>query len=136
LEHKLLPATLPYAFYLRVADLPRFLRHLAPVLERRLARSVMPGFSGELKLDFYREGVRLVFENGKLTGAADWQAPDTDQRWQGASFPPLVFLQLLFGYRSLEELRYAFPDCWTSDEAALLLNVLFPKKSSWVLPLG
>jgi hypothetical protein len=48
-----------------------------------------------------------------------------------------VFLQLLFGYRSLEELEYAFADCYSeTPEAAVLLNVLFPKQASNVWPLA
>ena len=135
-EAKLGPSQKPYAWYIRVADMPGFIRHIAPVLERRLAASVMSGFSGDLKLSFYRGGLRLVFEQGRLTKAGDWQAPDTDQHWDGAGFPPLVFLQLLFGHRSLEELRYAFPDCWADEESTLLLNALFPKQTSSVVPLG
>jgi hypothetical protein len=125
-----------YGWYIRVADLPGFIRHIAPVLERRLANSVMSGFSGDLNLTFYRGGLRLAFQQGKLTEATDWTEPDTDVDWDGAGFPPLVFLQLLFGFHSLEELRQAFPDCWTDEEPALLLNALFPKQSSWVVPLG
>ncbi len=43
--------------------------------------------------------------------------------------------QILFGYRSLDELRYAFPDVWASSEAEQLLNVLFPTRPSWVMQL-
>jgi GNAT superfamily N-acetyltransferase len=136
LGSKLGPFQRPYGWYIRVPDLPGFVRHVAPVLERRLLASVMSGFSGELKITFYRGGLRLVFEGGKLIDATDWQAPETNVQWEGAGFPPLVFLQLLFGYRSLEELRYAFPDCWADDEPRLLLNALFPKRASWVIPLG
>lgn len=127
----------PYAWYVRVPDLPRLVRHLRPVLEKRLAASPLHGYSGELKLSFYRDGLRLAFEAGQLTEVAVWPPPDTDHHeWQGAGFPPLVFLQLLFGYRSLDELRYAFPDCWADEEPELLLQALFPKQPSWVLPLG
>jgi hypothetical protein len=43
----------------------------------------------------------------------------------------LTFLKILFGYRSFEELKYAFPDCWWSDESTrVLVNILFPKKNS------
>src|SRR3712207_3340773 len=39
-----LPRTVsPYAWYLRVPDLPRFLRRVAPALERRLAESPLAG---------------------------------------------------------------------------------------------
>jgi hypothetical protein len=133
---KLKPLLRPYGWYIRVADVPAFVRHIAPVLERRLANSAMCGYSGELLLTFYRGGLRLVFQHGRFTEAGDWRAPDTDQNWDGAGFPPLVFLQLLFGYRSLAELRYAFPDCWADDEQALLLDALFPKQESWVISLG
>ncbi len=58
-----------YAWYLRVPDLPAFVRRIAPVLEERLAGSVAVGHTGELKLSFYREGLRLVFEDGRITGS-------------------------------------------------------------------
>lgn len=136
LSAKLGPFQKPYAWYIRVADLPGFIRHIAPVLEKRLTGSVMSGYSGELKIGFFRGGLRLVFEQGRLTTAGDWSPPDTDQQWDGAEFPPLVFLQLLFGYRSLDELCYAFPDCYADEEPTLLLNALFPRRVSLVFPLG
>jgi GNAT superfamily N-acetyltransferase len=126
----------PYGWYIRVPDLPGFIRHIAPALEKRLADSVMSGYSGELKITFYRGGLRLVFEQGRLTTAEDWQSLDDRKDRGGAGFPPFVFLKLLFGYRSLEELRYAFPDCWAEEEPTLLLNALFSKQASWVVPLG
>jgi len=50
-----------------------------------------------------------------------------------AAFPDLTFLQLLFGYRTLEELDDAFADCWwETDEARALLKTLFPKQPSHV----
>ena len=136
LDAKLGPPRHPYGWYVRVPDLPGFIRHIAPVLEKRLVASVMDGFSGELNITFYRGGVHLAFARDKLTDVTDWSAPETNVRWDGAGFPPLVFLQLLFGHRSLDELRYAFPDCWADEEPALLLNTLFPKRVSWVIPLG
>jgi GNAT superfamily N-acetyltransferase len=137
LAAKLTQARRPYAWYIRVPDLPAFVRHIAPVLERRLADSVMRGYTGQLNINFYRGGLSLVFEKGQLSSAENWQAPlHSDQHWKGASFPPLTFLQLLFGYRSLDELQAAFPDCWASEEPGLLLNALFPKRTSWALPLG
>lgn len=125
----------PYAWYLRVPDLPGFLRQIAPVLERRLAESVVPGYSGELRISFYRDGLRLAFHDGRLTCAESWRPESGEEN--KAAFPDLTFLQLLFGYRSLEELKYAFRDCWTDgDEAPVLLEALFPKQPSGVWPVG
>ncbi|MGI8916422.1 MAG: GNAT family N-acetyltransferase [Chloroflexota bacterium] len=125
----------PYAWYVRVANLPRLLLHLAPVLEVRLAASVAAGHSGDLRLDFYRGGLRLVFERGKLALAEDWQRPDWSAR-DHAAFPPLVFLPLLFGYRSLPELCAAHPDVSCPEDLEPLLCALFPPAVSTVLPLG
>jgi hypothetical protein len=125
---KLQPVWGPYAYYVRVPDLPRFLRHIAPVLERRLAESIAVGHTGELKLSFYGDGLRLVFARGKLKKIQAWK-PEEEA---SASFPFLTFLQLLFGRRSYQELSEAYADCGGSDEAGVLLDILFPKLPSEV----
>ncbi len=136
LSDRLAPRSEPcYAWYLRVPDVPAFVRHIAPVLEERLAKSVLVGYSGELKLDFFRSGLRLHFAQGKLITVEPWRCPvDSDEA--DGDFPPLIFLQLLFGYRSLAELRAIFPDVWAKAEATLLINILFPKQPSTVYSLS
>jgi len=125
----------PYAWYLRVPDLPVFLRHIGPELEARLKGSAMAGYAGALKLNCYTSQYRLEFDEGQLTAVEPYRA----QRFfdGDAFFPGLTFLQLLFGYRSLEELRHAFSDCFAEEEKyALLLDILFPKRPSEVIALG
>jgi hypothetical protein len=126
----------PYAWFLRVPDLPKFIQHVAPQIEKRLAGSPLAGHSGELKLTFYRTGLRLVLEDGRFAAVEAWK-PEPDRNSGDAGFPGLTFLQLVFGYRSLAELKYAFADCWTKGEqGAVLLDVLFPKMPSSVWPLS
>jgi hypothetical protein len=124
----------PYAWYVRVADLPGFLKHITPVLEQRLAGSEMANYSGELKLDFYRGGLKLIFEGGKLNSVENWPVPLYESGVQGG-FPPLLFLQVVFGYRTIDELRQSYPDVWVSNEGRVLLSILFPARPSQVLPL-
>ena len=121
----------PDGWYVRVADVPAFLKRVGPVLEARLASSPLVGYTGDLKIDFYRGGLRLAFEQGKLMRAEPWQEALYGDECH-AHFPPLIFLQLLLGYRSLDELYAYFQDVWPKDEARLLLNTLFPKQPSWV----
>lgn len=120
-----------YAWYVRVPDLPGLVRHIAPALEKRLAESYIPGYSGSLRLNLYKSGVKLTFENGKLTESATYKPQPNEMGEIG--LPDLTVLQLVFGYRSLDELRTAYADCyWDNDEARLLATTLFPKKPSWV----
>jgi len=125
----------PYAFYIRIPDLPGFVRTLAPVLEGRLRGSVCSGYSGALKLTFYRGGLKLVFHEGSLVKVEGWEeAPDSRPE---AAFPDLTFYQLLFGYRRLDELRYAFADCWVNeDRGRPLLEALFPYQPSDIWPIS
>jgi predicted N-acetyltransferase YhbS len=119
------------AWYVRVADLPDFLRHIAPVLEERLAESSVAGLTGTVEISFYRNGLRLEFEQGRLTHVERW-VPE-HPNFGDARFPELTFLQLLFGHRSVQELEYAFADCGAeTSEARVLLNALFPKQPSAV----
>ncbi len=123
----------PYGWYIRVADVPGFLRHIAPALQARLAQSAMAGHTGEIKIHEYTGGFHMVFDKGKLATVEPWKTEETES---DAAFPPLVFLQLLFGRCSLAELRAAFPDCWAKPEATVLLEALFPKAYSCVIPVG
>lgn len=129
------PVEPPYAWYLRVPDVPAFVRHIAPVLEDRLAASPLAGHTGTLKLDFYRGGMQLGFTQGRVVTVEPWRAPAYGDEAH-AGCPSLLFLQLLFGYRSLAELRAVFPDVWASEEAILLINTLFPKQPSTVYSLS
>ena len=122
-----------YAWWMRIPDVPAFLWHIAPVLERRLMASALAGFSGAACLDFYRDGVRLAFEHGKLTTAEPWRKPLWDEGQAG--FPPYVFTQLLLGYRSFMELRHIYKDVWAEGVERTLLETLFPPRPSYMLPL-
>ena len=124
----------PYAWYVRVPDVARFLRHVAPTLEARVAGSALDGYSGDVLLSFYREGVRLAWEHGRLMAVESWRrgvwGPDPQAR-----FPPLVFLSLLFGRYSLDDLMEHYPDVGAAADAAALLRVIFPAAPSNLLEL-
>lgn len=123
----------PYAWYLRVPDLVGFLNHIKPVLEKRLAESVACGHSGEFLICTYPKGIKLTLEGGRIAGIEAWKPNNAEHG--NAGFPELTFLQILFGYRSFDELRHAFPDCWWDNYGTrAVINAMFPKKNSG--PLG
>ena len=125
----------PYAWYVRVPNIPAFIQQIAPVLEVRLVDSLLRNYTGTLKIDLYRDGLQMVFADGKLTSVEPWRAPIHGYD-AGAGCPPLVFLQLLLGYRHLAELKDSFPDVWTrGEERTMLIDVLFPAQPSHVSAL-
>lgn len=126
----------PYAWFIRVPDVGRFLRLITPVIEQRLAGSAMAGYSGEVKITFYRDGVRLVFMKGRMQTCEAWKPTPVGHAGE-AAFPPHTFLQLVFGYRTMEMLKGSFADCVTEqDEIDMLLDALFPRQPSDVWPIS
>jgi hypothetical protein len=120
----------PYAWYIRVPDLVAFLRHIQPALEKHLIGTVAEGYTGALKVSFYRSGIHLKFDQGSLKEIADWTPEDIEAG--DAQFSELTFLQLLCGRCRTAELTSSFVDCWANDTAAILLDCLFPEFTSEV----
>ena len=120
----------PYGLYIRVPDLPALLRQITPVLERRLAESVMAGHTGRLRLNLLREHIQLSFTQGQVEEIGHF--PTKQMEDGDAVFPDLTFLQLVFGRATLDELNRAYADCYPKNvEAEILLAILFPKKPSY-----
>lgn len=122
-----------YKWYLRVPDMIAFLRHIQPVLERRLEGSGANRYTGELKIGFYDlKGIELKFERGRITEITSIKGKDG----YDISFPWDLFLNVLFGDHSYEEINAVLPDVSTGGKGAVLLNALFPKKKSWLVGLA
>jgi hypothetical protein len=136
--HDIIPGLLPVArdnaaWYVRIPDLPAFLRHVAPALEERLAHSYAAGHTGELKVSRYRHGgVRLAIEHGHITAIEPWRAAsDGRDGVADAAFPDLTFAQVVLGNRTVADLEHVYADCWhRNDTVHYLLTALFPRHPS------
>ena len=136
LEPELEKQIRPYGWYVRVPDIPAFLRHIAPALERQLAGSIMAGHTGTSKINLYHSRFVMVWEDGRLKEITDGYEYERLEHGD-SNFPDLTFLQLLFGFRSYNELNASFVDCYSRDATTrVLLRALFPKRPSHVIPLG
>jgi hypothetical protein len=128
------PSRRPYAWYVRVPNLADFVTRIAPALERRLAASPFAGQSFSLDVSFYRGLLKLAFENGRLTTAEEHTSrrglPPGETSGASVAMQRNQFVQLVFGYRSLEELRDTFPDVNIGDEQFHIVSALFPKRFS------
>ncbi len=112
-----------YGNYVRIVDPPLAFRQLGPEFERRLAESNLAGLSREVELGFYRFGVGLTFEDGKLL-KVEAKPANQDPR---IGIPPDLLPKILMGFRSVEELARLYPDFEVpKDEDWELLQVLFP----------
>ncbi len=117
-----------YAWQIHIPDVPRLLRQLAPIFERRIAGSMFAGLTRAVTLDMYRTHTTLHFERGKLTrvepGGADCQA---DLR-----LPPSLIAPLALGYRTWRALREPYPDVACEGQSQPLIDTLFPRVEAFI----
>ena len=118
-----------YAWQVHVPDFAALLRAIGPVLERRLAASPFARLSRPVTLCFYRDSVRLDFAEGHLIEVTPAGPCDGD-----ICFPPLTFIPVLFGYRTVEQMHTVYPDLSVPDADKLLVETLFPLMDGFVYP--
>jgi predicted acetyltransferase len=117
-----------YAWQIHVPDIAALLRTLTPVLERRIAASVFAGVTSDVDICLFRETITLRFAAGKVVKVLNAGFQERGP----VSFPPLQFIPLLLGYRSLDELRCSYPDIGVAPSQRLLIETLFPVVGSFL----
>jgi len=118
-----------YAWQIHVPDFAPLLRALAPVFERRIEQSPFAGLTRDVRLSLYREALVLRFVEGKLTEVTNGGTTGDEAILH---LPPLQFIPLVLGYRTVAELRAAYPDVSVAATWRLLVEALFPKVPSFI----
>jgi GNAT superfamily N-acetyltransferase len=122
-----------YQWLIRIPNFSALLSKIAPVLELRLRSSVFSDLTTDLRINLYREALRLQFRRGKLLEVTPLSFVDASVGAEGGdiNIPPAAFIRLIFGYRQLDELLDAWPDIRLQPGCGDLLEILFPKMTSY-----
>jgi hypothetical protein len=142
MQQRFMPNTMGY---IRLVDLPGFLRHIAPLLEERIASSPICGYSRQVKIELYyrKEGLILHFEKGRLVEVCSQEIEGYQALCDRAEIkmPEQDFIRLLMGQVSVDELARNFREVntWNGQEGLtpefkILLRTLFPKQESFIYP--
>ena len=115
----------PFAWYVRIGEYESFIKSLAPYFQDKIAHSILPDYTGEIKISFYAGGLSMSFINGMLTTVETGLPKEPN-----AYIPQELFKQLLFGYKSLAELQSYSAEANVSGAARVVLDTLFPKQES------
>ena len=81
-----------------------------------------------MRLSLYRETLVLRFVAGQMTEIANLGFTGGE----AIRLPPLQFIPLLLGYRTVEELRAAYPNVSVAPAWRLLVDTLFPKVTPFI----
>jgi GNAT superfamily N-acetyltransferase len=122
-----------YAFYLRLADTIGFLKTIRPMLERRLDGSGAHRYTGELRIGFHNlTGISLQFEAGRLRDIV----PISGKDGYDVSFPWNLLWNVIFGYHNHDDINRVLPDDGVNAKAIVLMDILFPRKKSFLQVLS
>ena len=114
---------------LRVPDILRLLRKIAPVLEKRLVGSMFEGLTRNLTINTFRHCYLLKFVNGKIDSITDIGMQEVDES-RGFRTPPSDLVRLIFGVYDIDEIKHNNIDFIVSLELKSLVATLFPKGES------
>ena len=119
---------------LHINDLTVFLTKIIPVLERRLAVSDCAGLTRNIIINLFRQAYKLCFVSGKLEKVEPLGFVDSSMGADGGDLciPPEALVRLILGYRSLEELKDAWPDIVIKADSRRIIEVLFPRMDSYI----
>lgn len=118
-----------WAWQVNVPRPDRFLAKIAPVLNRRLAGSPFRGSTVEFGVNLFRATYRLVLEKGEVASVT----PHAGECAHAINVSADLFPALALGARDWRELNRVRPEVVPStDTAALLADVLFPRTRSWM----
>jgi predicted acetyltransferase len=117
-----------YAWQLRFTDYVKMFEKMKPLLESRLARSMYCRLTEKLNFNFRNFTIEVTCKDGKIMGIHRLESGP----WSPIGLNPTVFVQLLTGYRSREEIEMTFPDVRIAVSHRNLIDVLFPKLPSYI----
>ena len=118
-----------YAWQIKIVDLKKFVEKMSIIFEERIKESPFEGLSEKFLIDMYRETLEFNFINGKIK---DVKLLPYSIENSIIRIPPNLIIPLILGYRSREELSQYNHDFSYDKKHELLIDLLFPKKDSFI----
>ncbi len=122
-----------WKYMVRIPNVVRFLRTIQPVLEERIKGTMFEGLSRDIFLNTYRNCYHLEFVNGKIKSIKDIGMQDIYEKTE-IRIPSKGLVRLILGANTIDELNKMDIDFIVRGWYRNLLEVLFPKKESYVFP--
>jgi len=118
-----------YGWQMKVLDPVRFMSAIGPIMEERLAASLLSGYTGALVFALHgqQRHLALRFQDGRLVNVNTPDGTEADARMTAKQAT-----QLWLGWRGREALEDWYPDFSTHTSARHLIDVLFPKSQAYI----
>jgi predicted N-acetyltransferase YhbS len=122
----------PYAWYVKIPSIKRFLETIKPIIEQRVEQSEFRRLTDSIRISWYHEGIELIFKKGKINAIKE--VPRSEIKDMDINVPFPVIYQLLLGYRSFDELHHIYSDAGGNAIKLPIIRVVFPKIRALLTP--
>lgn len=113
---------------MKIVNIPMFLKKIKPVLNKRIASSRFKNTTKKIGINLYKEQYEMSFVNGELKSIRNSISSNTKSLDISCDYA----VQLLLGFRNIDELMNISFDVTADKDIKPLLNTLFPKKESFL----
>ncbi len=129
--------TEPYAWYVKIPSIRKFLNYIVPVLEKRLEKSIYKNLDNEIMISHYDGGIIITLQNSKIISIKELSLKETQtcKKHFDLYIPTNNLIQLLMGYKTIDSLEIENFDISCSVTKKNLLNKLFPIVKSSLTPI-
>jgi len=118
----------------RIPDVGALLTRLTPLFARRLQAAGCGDYTGTICINLYRQAFLLRINRGAVqVEAVGFVDASLGAAGGDLDSPPAAFIRLLLGYRSLDQLRDAWPDLRVKPATRYLVEILFPRLDAHIL---
>jgi len=119
-----------YGWQLKIPNLELFFKSIKSIIEERIKNSIYKDFSGSVIISNYRNTIELNFVNGIITEIKLMKGYIDPEEYDVSIPGPLLF-KLLLSDKSMEEINYIIDDAIVKPSSKLLIDVIFPKMTSY-----
>jgi hypothetical protein len=120
-----------YGWQIKIPDLKEFFYLTKGILEERLHNSGFKSLSKTLRISNYQQMVEIVFKKGRISEInSEVGYPDSEET--DLRIPGAFLYKLLLGDKNFDELSYILKDSIVLPPSKPIIDVLFPKKKSYL----
>ncbi|MEJ2250345.1 MAG: GNAT family N-acetyltransferase [Candidatus Lokiarchaeota archaeon] len=115
-----------------IPNIGKFLKKIKPILEKRINNSLFKNLTLDFRLSNYRETFILKFKKGNIFNILN-EKGYPEPNICDLRVPYSFINKIILGDCSIEEMHYIIQDALFKPESLPIINVLFPKKDSYLL---
>jgi len=119
-----------YGWQVKIPNLNLYLEKIKPILETRIYNSDFQGLTKDVIISNYKANFFLSFNNGQISTIKMEKGYPKKLRCD-LKLPGSILFKLILGDRSFKEIKHIVKDAIVKHESHELIDVLFPKESSY-----